>query len=405
MSIFRHSLIFAIIFQLVAAPLAFAEPKASEEIAVGTFEPNVFEATLMEAARDKDVTAARLRVEQAIEKLKKAPEGELPNGMPDPFHFIGQSLEVEIKNIKQKYSLNDVRLDLPQVGVDRDQIQVRYDATKGGAIVFEMPVKNGVVRHLFPGFDVVAMTRNKDLVVFVDASRKIYAIDFGNIVNGGFQGAYPVFHVGNVPESIELKGDLEASFLTRGHKPFSEAELKAYPDAILPMDGPAGIEFPAGALTLVKKEGGLRKVIGIYHYSTMLKYIMNGTAVVAWLATGVSYEHLEKVHLDPAASELLREKEVRDAAERARSSALVNPVLRDSLVNISRDAIQGFVNRVASVADIINAPRDRFLIQEWQESFEKYHRVARQEYQKEVDLRGAKAVKIREQILKENFGE
>jgi len=342
------------------------------------------------------------QIEGLVTELGQADESTNPKKSSDTFRLAGQTFQIQTDGSKAvEFALDDININLPTVGFEVAKLEVEIDrenhtlalkteSTDGelyGFLSLLAPQKlinkarqykvlnyiigkKNTVRHVFKGLDIVSHARDGELLILVDSSGKIYAIDMGYIAVAGFKNSVPVFPVGEISQNFNLNQPTKTTFLTRGLKPFPAENMYLDPQATIPLDREKAI-FSAGDAVIYQEINGRRNLVGIYDRQVMMSYVLIGTLLLTWQAYAIMpSEHNASVESGLIA--LLKDPAFAKAAlAQNLETNEINPHVVKALSGISTVTIQKLLLRIKTIQASTQDLKDRFVIGEWEKSFTK----------------------------------
>jgi hypothetical protein len=375
-------------FQMVFMPLSTYAVADTAEI--------ISQNPAIETPEVKDAIA---KADELATELEQSAERTNPKKSSDTFALAGQLFQIQTENTKAiEFALDDININLPPVGFEAAKLQIEIDrenktlalkteSTDGelyGFLSLLVPGKlveaarkhkvlnyiigkKNTVRHVFQGLDVVAYARDGELLIILDSSRKIYAIDMGYVSVAAFRNSVPVFPVGEVPEGFDLSLPTKITFLTRGLQPFPVENMYQDPKATIPVDKGTQV-FTAGDAVIYQEKNGQRNLVGIYDRSVIMSYVLAGTLILTWQAyavmpsdhNGSVEDGLLTLLKDPAFAKI--------AEDLSPDMQEVDPLVLKALSGLPSDTLNKLLIRIKAIHASIQDPKDKFLIEEWEKS-------------------------------------
>ncbi len=279
-----------------------------------------------------------------------------------------------------------------QVVADLDKQELIFEALSNGVVV---------ARHVLTGVDARAYAVDKELLVFADSKGALHAMDMGYVAKQAFKNPLPVFK--KIYESLidfSFKGELKASFLTRGLQPFVDGEVtNNAKDILVPITDTGEAVCRAGDFVLYDTEGTSRSLKGIFSRSVTYQKIKEGTAILAWLAFLVAPGDVPKKLL-PKLLDVFNEDSVKEKVESERNT--INPLIRDALLAFDPSEIARLIERSKTNGDLDNRLFDKFTLKEWEDGFNERREEAERQIQSSKDAdRVSELQKEREEL---NYG-
>lgn len=350
------------------------EKIANDITAQGVSEPSTIEATK--------------KLEDLAAEIEGASATVLPKEIANTFYLVGQTLNVTSQGggAVKAFDLGRSNLELPTILVqdfDKD-IKIEIDRAKQTLSFVKHVGEVEQARHEISGLDVLTYARDKEILQFIGSNGKIYAIDmaFARHRDILFKTPLPVFTVGVLPaEFMSQIESLKISFVTRGLKPpnlinenavipVGEASLvkrDSTTQSIVDLNLQA--KWDASHLILYKDVGSSRELFGLYNRGVTLDYIQRGFAVLHLLAYAVSPEG----QADSVMTEFGNAEAVQGASGIERT---MDKLTREAFSAFKPEVVAQVTQRVGAINANKNAPRDKFLLNEWQKSFEEFHNQA-----------------------------
>jgi hypothetical protein len=349
---------------LLAAPsflLAAAESESSQISSASDRDPAT--EFVQKSSADPEVIAAQEKLSAIIKKLEESGENENPPKSRDEWHLTNQYVSVFGKTGPENFDLSSLNFNIPALiaaNFDRD-VQPAVDAeTKSISLELRRDGKL-VAKHVIEGFRPIGMARDKELLTFLDASGKLYALDMAYAFNEAFKTPLPVVELVDTKlPPVILDTPLNLRFLSRGVKP---VEL---PPAGLEIIQPIDSEIPltAGDLVIVNSSNQL---LGRFDRSVIYTQLYTAEAVLAML----SFTEAPGWDADKQMNTVLpfqEDKKVREST--VKTSEEMSPAVRETLMAIPSSAVTTLVARAHLNKDGKNRERDKFALEEWQSSFE-----------------------------------
>lgn len=125
----------------------------------------------------------------------------------DAFGLLDQRVEIyQNGKIATSYELDSIRSYKPVLTYtnltpryDIETKELIFEATNG----FGDNKQNIVARHIIPNVDIVAMTHDREMLMFIDSKGKLYAIDMGYVISQIFTSPVPVLKTFGLHKKIK----------------------------------------------------------------------------------------------------------------------------------------------------------------------------------------------------------
>lgn len=297
----------------------------------------------------------------------------------DVFGLLDQRVEIYSGNSRDNkivgtYSLNDHRIEKPVLAYT--SLKPRYNlATK--ELVFEASRgaqadgENGtlVARHIIPNVDIVAMTHDNEMLVFVDSKGKLHVIDMGYVITQVFSNPIPTFKkIWESQQNLNLQPrQVRAEFITRGVQP---PNINTE-ETVVPLNRNGEMEFSAGDLLVRYTEGGAEKILGIFSRQVTYDRIREGSALISSLSALITPD--KEIIEFYQKNEHRFEELIKAKADRLEAAAqMFNP-----LQNFDVEQLKTLSGRLNSIeSDYKPAAVDKFTLNEWVKEYEALKKTA-----------------------------
>src|SRR3989338_4857139 len=411
--IFKHFLILILALQLsfgAALPSVYAQeaPNDSKEVVLGNSYkqapwPLSILSELEESKNHPEVQAQIEKFEAGVQAMEEGRFQDLPQHKRDVFRLSGQRFEILKKGeIVETYPLDRLNIELPFIAYDALEI------VTGGSDLIINAINAGdvVARHVIPKMNPAASTMDKELLYIMDQKGSIHAIDMVFAKTKGlFQAPIPVYaNLWTPLKPLNLEGELQLTFQTRGLEPFEEMDPShpRHAEVVLPkdiVDSTEEIIFSAGDLVAYTQTDTGRNLIGVFSRSVTHQQIARGNIVLSWLGfianpSEVPQETLENILREIQAEELNAD------VENVQGS--LSPLTRHALNAFNQDAIQAFVERGKANAELQARQVDQMTLESWSKSFQ----ALKQKAQSVIDTGNAKedAAFLKAQLEAQDMG-
>lgn len=303
-------------------------------------------------------------LENVAKFIESADFSKAPTGRVNTFHLADQTSTITQKGkAARHFDLSQLDISMPTVTVTEFERDVQVKTAADGSLVLEYTSKKMTATHTIPSVKPVAFARDKELMIVVDQSGKLLAIDIGYARLMAFTSPIPVIPLKQSNLSAEDLKSVKATFISRGAKPM---ERSTNPAHIFPADqagGTAHEVMSAGDLGLyVEGQGRQRIQVGQFDRGVIRTQLYTAQANLALMAFSISPpDDAAKVVSATATMMDQSQKQEETANERSQLSASEREAL--SSLSIERLLARAKANQDKSATD-------KFTRGEWKDSFE-----------------------------------
>lgn|GEM_PF-4378579 len=359
-----HAMIYTLILSLITSQLALPlQAIAAGEVSIGNDPP------------EGAVTKAMVPLIDAYDAGKTIPHS-------DPFLLSSQYVELLGKNGEV---LRTIQFGEAQnwEGIPYNSVQTAYDA-KSHEIVFsgsfgqvetidkkEVFVGVTKLRHRIPLTSetpaIESFSFDKEVLILVDRSHGLHAMDMGYVSTQLGKGALPVYRKRWSPpekESAVNSNNIKIELLTQGVKPYQDVDL--LPGAVLPKDALGNPKFRAGDVMVssVSGDGAHKKVLGVFDRELLIATMVKDNEFLMLLSQLAdpdrsSMEHLAS-RLEKASMHL----------ERVGAQISLDRPLRAALSSIGSEALRTLKDRSKDLTSSAGEPKDWFYLSDWIKAYE-----------------------------------
>lgn len=368
-------------------PIAVAHAKKS--IPTEEFFPD-FTAYLKSQSGDSENDPAKLDFLKEQETLYHALENRqvenIPQYLIDPHHLVGQTVEHFPSD--NKFILENLGNQIPNVAVDEIKL------VEGNNKLVIEGFQNGevVLTHTIQGLNLVAEVKDSELVILLDKSGSIFAMDMGHLSESVFKSIIPVYKIYENNEKAPVKFDTskkhELTFMTRGLKPFTPEQLDKSEDKLIPRDGKGAPLIEAGDLVVMEKVDGVKKLKAILNRKTIMSILLKGTIELSMSTSLASHEghgrtltdkinnllnvNNEGNQLAPIEELLLliEQEQIKDLPfDQDHIPPEMKTLLKAALQSFDRKQIKSSINKAKQLKKSIKSPTDKFSVEQWYSSY------------------------------------
>lgn len=343
-------------------------------------------------AADEPVATDAQALETVAKFIDQANTEKAPEGRVDTFHLADQTSTITPKGKEPRdFNLSQLDLSIPTVTVTEFERDVQVKIDTDGSLVLEYKSKKVQATHKIPSVKPVAFARDKEMMVVVDQSGKLLAIDIGYARLKAFTSPLPVVPLKNSNLTPEELKSVKATFISRGVKPM---ERSTNPAHIFPVDKAGGGAYEvinAGDLALYTENAGQRVQIGQFDRDVMRTQLFTAQANLALMAFSISPpDDADKVI--EATAKMMEQSH--NAEENAGARTGLSGSEREALSSLSME-------RLLARAKANQAPqeRDKFTRQEWRD-----YQALLVERAKTVEGKGQPERELREAAEKGELG-
>lgn len=318
----------------------------------------------------------------------------IPEYLIDPNHIVGQ--EVIHYPSDTKFQLDQLGNDIPSMAVD----EIKLVEAKNSLIIEGHINGEKIISHTITGLSLISEVRDNEMVVLLDKSGSIFAIDTAALINDVFKSIIPVYKIYDNNDKAPVKFDTnkahELTFLTRGLEPFTKDQLDQADNKLIPRDNQGIPLIESGDLVIMEKNADGKKLKAILNRKIIKSMLLQGTielGMSAYLASheghgktiGEKVENLLKVKqvgdkLAPI-EELLKLVEANDIEHLPFEQDHIEPklkgLLKTALQTFDRKQIKQSIYQAQRLADEL--PNDKFTVAEWYNDFLKITKQAKLE--------------------------
>ncbi len=286
-------------------------------------------------------------------------------------------------------SLNDRRIEKPVLSYT--SLKPRYNM-KTKELVFEASrgtQADGtggtiIARHIILNVDIVGMVHDNEMLMFLDSTGKLHAIDMGYVVTQVFQNPIPSFRkLWESPTDLNLEAkDVRLEFITRGVKPPPNLG-----NAVVPLDKNGEPVFSAGDLLIRYSQGGQEKVLGNFSRRVTYDKIREGSALLTgWSSLFTPDKQIIEFF---AKNEGKLEALIQTKADQLTAAAEVFSPLK----NFDVAQLKALAGRLDSIeSEYKPAAVDKFTLAEWTKDFEQIKKNATEAQKLEYFAKRAKSL-------------
>lgn len=339
-------------------------------------------------ADDKPDSSKPTELQQQFKALADKVENGGQIGLTDPFHLVGQWVEIYDGHAEPqtRYFLNAPSLEMPAFAytsltayVDQEKQVLVIEAQRGQNEKGE----NGVVvaRQYIPNFDAKAIALDNEILSIVDSKGRLHAIDWGYVASRAFRSPVPVFaNLWEPTLAKDLSGaKVSATYVTAGVRPLKMEDAAA--DAVLPLNTNGELEVNAGDLLVtVENASGKAEVMGVFNRKFTHQRISEGSKILeveaALLAKDSEYTELLAKEIAEADRQTEEFKRDLENIENKKS----DPILALTLQALGKEEIQTLRGRADDHLRYKSRENDWFTLSEWETRFSQIQDRAAQEF-------------------------
>lgn len=323
--------------------------------------------------------------EKFASELEASESGQFPaRSSKDTFKITQQELQFPGADSKvTSYNLSQLNVNLPTAMPTNFEKEVFFRILEDGSLALDLLQKGKVAaRHVIRNVKPVAMARDKDFLVYLDADGKFYAIDLGYARMEAFKTPIPVVELVQSPikpEALDVS-KLSSSFMTRETRPYDEVMENGLVPTL--KEGADRIHS-LGDFLLMQESGGKRSLVAQLDRAQIRSQLYTAEAVLAALAPDnkafletlaqkaeAPFFQPEKIEKNSPAFtfwNLMRDEKARAQVQDVSTNGM-DPVVAAAYAAYPRNSIEKLLMRAQVNKSLIEDPRDQLLLAEWQAS-------------------------------------
>lgn len=385
---FCKILLIAIICVQIGVPRAYAESEVPRETKPPDPNPkeiNPITEDYYLDQRNREYSRKFFAFDEAYKKNTLPPS---PSNY-DPFKLTNQRVEIVHRGqITSVLSLNDYRLEPADIGYSSFRIHYSPQTRE---LIFEGVVGaktdgslgDVMARHIIPNMDVVAFTKDKELLTIIDSKGHIHVMDMGFVVDQLFKSPIPVVQNVWKPDAGFFEKYKPTSYRLQYHlraiAPYQESQLTEF--SVIPQNSEGKPVLTAGDVYITFNENnGSNKVLGLFARSVIHERIKEASTI---LLAQASLIKPKKEFLEFIALKLVGQ----DPAE---GLLKMNPLLRNYLSNLDLNQLRTLKNRIGANEQAQTRSHDQYtldeLIQDSQKLNEEFETAKNEAEQKGLEF-------------------
>jgi hypothetical protein len=332
-------------------------------------------------------------LENVAKFIDQANFDKAPEGRRNTFHLADQTSTITPKGKPSRdFNLSQLDLSIPSVTVTEFERDVKVTTDADGSLVLEYNSKKVKATHKIPSVKPVAFARDKEMMIVVDQSGMLLAIDIGYARIKAFTSPIPVIPLKQSNLTPEEMKSVKATFISRGVKPMDRSTNPAH---IFPVDKQGGTPheiISAGDLALYTETSGKQRLqIGQFDRDVIRTQLFTAQANLALMAFSISPPDDAGKVIDATAKMMEQSQKAEDAAV---DRSGLSESEREALSSVSMDRLMARAKANQALQE-----RDKFSRQEWHD-----YQALLIERAKTVDGKGQAERDLRDAAAKGELG-